>query len=376
MPFDQSPIDESRVSKRGETPPPGLAKEAGARQVLGARSSHLQRYPLSLVGATGLFLVVAVLLANQAWRTSHGAGAAAPMETSSPTGGQSPAPAADSEVTGAVENTRTDPVRFRADAWYLPDEPLLGFIEIPAGSFRMGSDKSRDPGADEIELPQHDVTLPAYFIGRYEVTVAQFSACVEDGGYQMVDQRTLEGEPNRPVTVVSCNEALAYGAWLTDKLHRWEDTPQPLARVLRGEGTQRRWQVTLPSEAEWEKAARGTDGRIYPWGDAADQRKASYDETGIGTTIAVGSFPTGASPDGVEDMSGNVWEWTRSLFREYPYEVGDGREDLSGRGPRVVRGGSFHDGEWVVRAANRSRYDPDSRHHDIRFRVVVSPILL
>jgi formylglycine-generating enzyme required for sulfatase activity len=274
--------------------------------------------------------------------------------------------------------------RFRADAWFLLAEPLLGFVEIPAGPFTMGSDKEKDRDAYDDEQPAHPVTLPGFYMARYPVTVAQFRAYVEDAGVTPGDADCLRGIANHPVVNVSWREALAYGAWLTKKLGEWPGTPPGLARVLdpKGKGVQP-WQVTLASEAEWEKAARGTDGRIYPWGPEADANKANYDDTGIGGTSAVGCFSGGASPFGVEDLSGNVWEWTRSVGGKdwqnpgfvYPYQTDDGREDLSASDDtlRVVRGGSFHLTDWYVRAAYRFRGWPQSRGGDIGFRVVVSP---
>jgi formylglycine-generating enzyme required for sulfatase activity len=123
---------------------------------------------------------------------------------------------------------------------------------------------------------------------------------------------------------VTWHDAIAYCTWLTSCLRDWEQTPEPLATLLRQEA----WQVILPSEAEWEKAARGTDGRRYPWGNDLDPNRANYNGTGIETTSAVGCFPQGVSPYKVEELSGNVWEWTRSLWGRdsepqfrYPYDV-------------------------------------------------------
>jgi len=251
--------------------------------------------------------------------------------------------------------------RFRADAWYLPDEPLLGFVEVSEGPFVMGE------GGD-----QHELVLPTYYVARYPVTVAQFRVFVEGSGFQPGDTDCLRGVGNHPVVWVSWDEALAYCDWLTERLREWEGTPQPLATLLREES----WVVTLPSEAEWEKAARGCDDdRRYPWGDDADPNRANYRDTGIGTTSAVGCFPGGASPCGAEDQSGNVWEWTRSLYEDYPYDPRDGRENLdAGRDVlRVLRGGSFDDTDSYVRCACRGRHHPYLRDSNFGFRLVASP---
>ncbi len=153
--------------------------------------------------------------------------------------------------------------RFRPDpsGWFLPDEPLLGFVEIPAGEFLMGSDKEKDSQAWDNELKQHKLTLPRYYIARYPVTVAQFQSFVNESGYKPEHPECLNGLPNHPVVNVTWYEALKYCDWLTEQLRAWEGTPEPLASLLKKQG----WRLTLPSEAEWEKAARGADGRIYPW---------------------------------------------------------------------------------------------------------------
>jgi formylglycine-generating enzyme required for sulfatase activity len=293
---------------------------------------------------------------------------------------------------GAVERAdagnvlaRLGDPRFREDAWHLPNEPLLGFVKVPEGPFLMGSDKEQDPRAYDDELPQHEMRLRAYYIARYPVTQAQYAEFVRDTGhdvpsskYGFEEDRPFEwrdgsyppGRANQPVVLVSWHDALAYCEWLTEKLRVWDETPEPLATLLREEG----WRITLPSEAEWEKAARGLGRRIFPWGNEANPERANYSDTGIGTTSAVGCFPDGASPYGVEDLSGNVWEWCRTKWEEN-YRDYQGDDDLEGDAPRVLRGGSFFYDDWYVRCASRSvRSSPDPRLRNYGFRVVASPV--
>ena len=268
--------------------------------------------------------------------------------------------------------------RFREDRWYLPDEAMLGFIEIPAGPFLMGS-MPDDPDADDNEKDQHTVHLPWYFIARYPVTVAQFRAFVDNRGYAWKGKEAEQGLPNHPVVHVSWYDALEYCVWLTDKLR---DVPWPLATYLR-----QGWQVILPGEVEWEKAARSTDGRRYPWGDTPDPGRANYDDTGIGSTSAVGAFPGGRSPASVEDMSGNVWEWTRSTWDAYPYPMTEAararRETLPPPGKilqeqdesRVLRGSAFWNDHQDARCAYRVGGRPRDVNDGVGFRVVVAGLL-
>jgi formylglycine-generating enzyme required for sulfatase activity len=199
------------------------------------------------------------------------------------------------------------------------------------------------------------------------------------------------GLPNHPVVGITWYEALAFTRWLTEVWQQQGFLPKD-------------WKVQLPSEAEWEKAARGVlkipenpvvfrinnivgvEGlpplrdnprsyRIYPWEGDFDPDKANIGETGIGSTSSVGCFPGGASPHGVLDMSGNVWEWTRSLYKDYPYDSKDGRENLDAPDDirRVPRGGAFNFDHSGARCAFRYGEDPDVWNGNIGFRVVVSP---
>ncbi len=271
----------------------------------------------------------------------------------------------------------------------LPATPTLGFIRIPKGKFLMGSSE-QDKDAYGVEKPQHELDLPYdYWIAKYPVTVAQWRAFVEASGYRDFDQDALRDPDNRPVRWLTWHDALAYCDWLDGVLKEQASKIEPqdeAARAFWGALASRKYRVTLPSEAEWEKAARGPiyiqqskiNNRIYPWGDTFDPNKANTAETGLGTTTAVGAFPLGLSPYGCLDMSGNVWERTRTLWDDkfgYPYNRNDGREDLKHRDrDRVVRGGSFNFHRWNARCADRAWIVPGNLDGLQGFRVVVSPI--
>jgi formylglycine-generating enzyme required for sulfatase activity len=233
---------------------------------------------------------------------------------------------------------------------------------LPVGPFRMGSEEDDLDGLFS-ERPAHDCDLPyEYRIGRYPVTVAQFREYVEATGEQPGDPDSLGGPGNQPVVLVSWFEALSFCRWLEC---RWRTE----GRLPEG------WSVSLPSEAEWEKAARGTDGRKYPWGEDFDPDRANTFEAKVLDFSAVGCFPGGASPSGCEEMSGNAWEWTRSLRKAYPYVREDSRENLGvpSKVFRAIRGGSCFDVARVARCAHRYGAEPEDRRASFGFRVVVLP---
>lgn len=261
---------------------------------------------------------------------------------------------------------------FRADAWYLPDDDLLGFVGIPAGPFVMGSDVTVDNQAFENERwspqqPQGIVSLPDFYISRFEVTVAQYAAFVADTGIRVSDQ-VLGGVPDHPVGSVSWPDTLAYCRWLDRSLRNWVGTPAVLRDLLRNG-----WRVTLPNEAEWEKAARGADGRVYPWGNDPRAGGANYDSSG---PRPVGSIPCSECPFELSDMAGNVWELTRSRYLPYPFsgETNSSVDpaSLSADALFVMRGGSYMDRNNLVRTATRGGADPGVRRPFIGFRVVIT----
>jgi len=232
-------------------------------------------------------------------------------------------------------------------------------VQVPAGVFLMGSNDG-----PEDERPQHRVTVPEFSIDRTPVTngqLAHFMSAVGtkapdgqrwydvDDGDARIHRREGKwladvGYENHPVVEASWYGAVAYCKWLGKR---------------------------LPTEAEWEKAARGTDGRKYPWGDEPPDRSRAHFNGGWNDTRPAGSFPKGASPYGVLDLAGNGWEWVSSAYLPYPYSPNDGREDLNRLQTRGTRGGG-HDSpadELTVthRGRNVSR-NPRSGHHNIGFR--------
>ena len=234
---------------------------------------------------------------------------------------------------------------------------------VPAGPFLMGSDPKRDLAAAKESLavreqPQHTVTLPAYEIARFPVTVAEYACFVRAGQPEpkryedlgaIVDWHKQLRRLDHPVVCVTWHDAIAYAAWLSQR-------------------TGELWR--LPTEAEWEKAARGTDGRIYPWGDTFDTSRCSTSESGIDTTTQLGIHASDASLYGVQDTAGNVWEWTGSLFFPYPYITSGERENGKSTESRVLRGGSREDGPELARAACRLVLSPYSCNNYDGFRLV------
>lgn len=219
-------------------------------------------------------------------------------------------------------------------------------VYVPASSFTMGDTHGDgDPG----EKPTIKVTLGGFWIDRLDVTFDQFAKFVQSANYKAQgnweQQKTRGG--THPVVNITWNDAVAYCHWADKR---------------------------LPTEAEWEYAARGTDGRKFPWGDQWDPSRARFrGNRGEGTTAPVGSYPTGASPFGILDMAGNVWQWTASLDKPYPYVATDGREDPRASGRRVSRGGSWLGDAQFLRASVRDSLSPTSKNDKLGFRCAQNP---
>jgi formylglycine-generating enzyme required for sulfatase activity len=222
---------------------------------------------------------------------------------------------------------------------YEPD-----MIAIPAGEFSMGSNDGRDN-----EKPPRSVHVDAFEIARFPLTNQQYHAFLDANPDHRAPEhwnnRTFPtGKANHPVVNISWHDAVAYTAWLSQATGK---------------------QYRLPTEAEWEKAARGTDGRAYPWEGEFDAAKCNV-EGAIGDTTCVGVYLQGASPYGVMDMAGNVWEWCADWYDANYYEKG---ENHNPTGPengtsRVVRGGSWNYPLDNARAAYRYRNHPDYRYYN------------
>jgi len=258
------------------------------------------------------------------------------------------------------------------------------WIKIPAGEFLMGAQKedpkapNYDPEAYADESPVHSVILSAYRIGRYPVTVNEYLSFVGDGGYedesywkeggfgewkapgswreQVANGSSLGLFPTCPVVEVSWYEASAYAAWASCR---------------------------LPTEGEWERAARGINGRKYPWGDEPpSERLANFSSDGkpsVGHPTPVGAYPSGDTPEGVSDMAGNVWEWCSDVYDgEYygqsPKENPKGPDRSVEGGACVLRGGSWFVRSEVLRSAFRCDFRPECRCDSFGFRVVCATV--
>jgi formylglycine-generating enzyme required for sulfatase activity len=236
---------------------------------------------------------------------------------------------------------------------------------VPAGRFTMGGEEYTD------EEPFHSVDLAGFWLARYLVTNAQFRRFIEAGGYE---ESVWWSDAGRQWQQGATIERPRY--WTSNK---WNGDEQPVVGVSWFEAEAfARWTaemtgkpVGLPSEAEWEKAARGIDGRSYPWGDSGPTRTlCNFDRNEAGTTPVGKYSPAGDGPYGNADMAGNVWEWTSSPYKPYPYEVDDGRENDTNLDSRVVRGGSFSVKQWYVRVSVRPDLVPSAQFDGVGFRLV------
>ena len=329
-------------------------------------------------------------------------------DTDTPSGGNAYLERLASRLQGILADGRLTPIE-RVDAANARERlgypciatsnvDAMPFCWVPGGSFWMGGDRYDDEKPQHLnEHLDHD-----YWLAQYPVTVAQFREYVEASGNAPDDEDALKGTPTHPVGCVSWQEATGFCEWLTGE---WLDS----GRLPAG------WRICLPSEAEWEKAARGgvrisreacvrvcrtaqdweriaadlIDNpdlkREYPWLGGADPNLANYGDTHLGTTSPVGCFASGASPVGCEELAGNVWEWTRSVWGKdwekpgyrYPYDPREkGREILWANKDEslvVLRGGAFHNTVDLARCAYRHWRNPVNRDTGIGFRVVASP---
>lgn len=246
------------------------------------------------------------------------------------------------------------------ESYPVPLRPQTGieWITIPAGVFTMGTDESIDSDGRVDETPQHSVDLPGYSISKYPITNAQYKEYVKSTGCpapsHWKSKRIPKGKEDHPVVNVSWHDAAAYCGWASASMGN---------------------AIRLPSEAEWEKAARGSDGRIWPWGSDQPPTKDHCNfNRNVGGTTPVNAYPEGASLSGVLDLCGNVWEWTANWYAKEYYSVSP---EQCPAGPqsgdyRVVRGGAWFFSESGVRCAFRYSYGPDLRGESVGFRVVRS----
>jgi formylglycine-generating enzyme required for sulfatase activity len=247
------------------------------------------------------------------------------------------------------------------------------FVAFAGGRFVIGEPNGQAQYKDETN--DQALELVPFELARYLLTNAQYQPFIDEGGYDPStpwwkigrdwlwseqkrqpsywdDPRYGIVHPNHPVVGVTWYEATAFAAWLTRHLKD--------GYIYR-----------LPSEAEWEYAARGIERRSYPWGVfEPDRERANYDKTHSGTT-AVGCFPQGATQEGLLDMAGNVWEWTGSEYRPYPYVSTDGREDMHDPPKKrfTPRGGSWLYSSHGLRAARRNHHAPGNHGNFLGFRL-------
>ena len=245
------------------------------------------------------------------------------------------------------------------------DKDGMTMVYVPAGEFQMGC-SAQDADCQDAEKPQHAVYLDAFWIDRTEATRSMYARCVKAGVCKDREQPDWSRDMNdNPVVNVN-----------------WDDTPT-VNVTWEDAGLYCAWAGRrLPTEAEWEKAARGTDGRIYPWGsEAAACERVNYRDCGQGGAAAVGAHPQGASPYGAYDMAGNVWELVQDWYDEKYYAAGQESRSTALRNPagpaagqyRAMRGGAWGEAGNELRSSLRSWVDPALGVEFVGFRCARSP---
>jgi formylglycine-generating enzyme required for sulfatase activity len=338
--------------------------------------------PFLLIGSCAIFLVMTasgcVTMTDETVETHSIDLEQAPATQTRET---KPSPAAN-DITPLPSNTPTPELLSNNDDWQVLVSELNGLpiVYVPAGCFWMGSTESQietakqacadlysdapfpcDAGFYQSEGPQHEVCLDGFWIGQTEVTNRQYAHCVEAGVCSPPLDQAAFNDPayaDHPVIQVTWTDAMRFAEWAGAR---------------------------LPTEAEWEYAARGPDGWTYPWGDVFKKDRlnycdvncdvyfwadATYDD-GYALTSPAGSYPAGASWVGALDMSGNAWEWVSSLYADYPYDADDGREDPSNAGNHVLRGGAFDLSYLDLRAALRYVLPADGSCRGYGFRLAM-----
>ena len=222
--------------------------------------------------------------------------------------------------------------------------------QISEGWFLMGSDLERDVNAYDDEMPFRQVHVKSFSMAVFPVTVAEYAKAVNVKAVNVPRRWELQTHLDYPITNISWKDGIQYAEWLSK---------------VTGE----RWRI--PTEAEWEKAARGVDGRIYPWGDVWDTTRSNARAADNHSVVTIGKYPEGVSPYSIQDMAGNIWEWCSTKYKPYPYIATDGREEMhSNHDHRVVRGGGYSSSARSVRCAYRGHSHPQYYNPDRGFRLV------
>jgi formylglycine-generating enzyme required for sulfatase activity len=232
-------------------------------------------------------------------------------------------------------------------------------VVIPAGEFTMGSLKGHPD-----ERPLHAVYLEAFYIDRYEVTNELYLQFFKSVKGRCEGQVYLDTEAENPDSQI----AYRNGRYVVEA--GYEQHPATLVSWYGAQAYCEQQGKRLPTEAEWEKAARGSDGRTYPWGDIVDRTRLNAGGR-VGDTTSVGSYPAGTSPYGVYDLAGNVWEWTADWYQAYP--ASSYKSPFFGEKYKVVRGGSWNHPDCDARTTQRDVAHPARRIHVVGFRCARSP---